>query len=195
LREAVVSLEKCRIPLRTDREGKRVQSVQRRSERLEIEDKDGKLLSILPVCLIPLTLVVVLIVLRGAGSPVYFANAFSKLKWDDGSDIFSPAQQHDDFDADPLLPVTCTLYHEIDHRVEFPENEHVSILLFTRLATAAVVCLLFVVEIPLRLTLDNLGGHLYVDAECASCHKTQSVGNCCSKAVKSISALLLIALW
>jgi hypothetical protein len=55
-----------------------------------------------------------------------------------------------------------------------------------------VVCLLFVVDIPLRLTLDNLGGHLHVDAECASCYKTQSVRHCCYKAVKIMYAMLLL---
>jgi hypothetical protein len=192
LREAVVSLGKCCIPLRTENEGERVQSVRRRSGRLRTEDKDGKMLSTLSICPIPLTFVVVLIVLRETGSLVYFANASSKLKWDDGSIIVSPAQRRDDFDADPLLLVTRTLDHEIDHRVESSENEQVNILLFTRLATARVVCLLFVVEIPPRLTLDNLGGHLHVDAECASCYKTQSVGHCCSKTVKSIYTILLL---
>jgi hypothetical protein len=192
LREAAVSFGKCCIPLRTEHEGERVQSVRCRSGGLEIEDKDGKMLSTLSICLIPLTLVVFLIVLREAGYPVYFANASSKLKWDDGSVIVSPAQRRDDSNADPPFLVTWTLDHETDHKVESSENEQINILLFTCLATAAVVCLLFVVEISPRLTLDNLGGHLHVDAECASCYKTQSVGHCCSKAVKSIYAMLLL---
>jgi hypothetical protein len=50
--------------------------------------------------------VVFLIVLREAGYPVYFANASSKLKWDDGSVIVSPAQRRDDFNADPPLLVS-----------------------------------------------------------------------------------------